>query len=325
MSFVPHAKIATTTVAQFAEAVQTAGFITDQHVPLAPLTSFKIGGPADLLIHVERVDDLVRLVGLARTWEFPYLLLGGGSNVLVGDGGFRGLVIVNRCRQVVVHEAGEVDDPVLLSAESGTLLAGLARTAVREGLAGLEWAVSVPGTVGGAVVGNAGAHGGSIADNLWQAEVLDGLGSVTTWQQADFSYAYRRSRLKYPEDDQAAGAVVLIAVFRLLRGARAELDERAARFLAHRRATQPTEASAGSMFRNPAGDYAGRLIEAVGLKGTQVGQVQFSPIHANFLVNLGGAQARDVLAAVRLAQDTIAVQFGVTLEPEILFVGEFEE
>lgn len=323
MSFVPHAKIATAT--QFAEAARAAGFIIDQHVPLAPLTSFKIGGPADLLISVERVDDLVRLVGLARACEFPYMLLGGGSNVLVGDGGFRGLVIVNRCRQVAVHEAGEVGDPVLLSAESGTLLAGLARTAVREGLAGLEWAVSVPGTVGGAVVGNAGAHGGSIADNLWQAEVLDGLGSVTTWQQADFSYAYRRSRLKYPEDDQAAGAVVLIAVFRLLRGARAELDERAARFLAHRRATQPTEASAGSMFRNPAGDFAGRLIEAAGLKGTQVGQVQFSPIHANFLVNLGGARARDVVAAVRLAQDTIAAQFGVTLEPEILFVGEFEE
>lgn len=327
MTFVPHAKIEQAGRETFAEAAQAAGFVVGRQVVLAPLTTFKIGGPADLLISVEHVADLVRLIELVRAHAMPYLLLGGGSNILIADAGLRGLVIVNRCRQVLPPEpaaAGEEDGSVLLAAESGVLLAGLARRAVREGLVGLEWAISVPGTVGGAVVGNAGAHGGCIADNLWQAQVLDGQGVLGTWSGADFRYAYRSSRLKHPEDAQAAGAVVLTAVFRLPRGERAELEDRAARFLAHRRATQPTAASVGSIFRNPPGDYAGRLIEAAGLKGTQVGQAQFSPVHANFLVNLGGAQARDVMAAIHLAQDTIAAQFGVTLVPEILFVGEFE-
>lgn len=327
MTFVPHAKIAHAVQETFVEAARAVGFSVSRQIPLAPLTTFKIGGPADLLITVERVDDLVRLVKLARTHDMPYLLLGGGSNVLIADAGVRGLVIVNRCRQVtrvVPDRLDDSNDSVFLSVESGALLAGLARLAIHDGLAGLEWAVSVPGTVGGAVVGNAGAHGGCIADNLWQAEVLDSQGTVSTWPVAEFRYAYRSSRLKAAVDPQTVGTVVLAAMFRLVRGDRTALAEQAARFLAHRRSTQPTAASVGSIFRNPPGDYAGRLIEAVGLKGTQVGQAQFSPVHANFLVNLERATAQDVVTAIRLAQAAVADQFGIALVPEILFVGEFE-
>lgn len=327
MTFVPHAKIAHARQNTFAEVAQAAGFAVGRQVSLASLTTFKIGGPADLLITVERIDGLIRLVELARGYGMPYLLLGGGSNVLIADAGIRGLVILNRCRQVTRVAPDSLDDAgeaVLLAAESGAPLAGLARVAIHEGLAGLEWAVSVPGTVGGAVVGNAGAHGGCIADNLREAQILDSQGAVTTWPCAALQYAYRSSRLKSAADPQAAGAVVLSATFRLVHGERPELEASAARFLAHRRATQPTAASVGSIFRNPPGDYAGRLIEAAGLKGMQIGQTQFSPVHANFLVNLGGATAHDVLTAIRLAQDTVAAQFGITLLPEILFVGEFE-
>jgi UDP-N-acetylmuramate dehydrogenase len=324
MTFVPHAKIAHARQNTFVEAAQAAGFTVDRQVVLAPLTTFKIGGPADLLVTVERIDDLIRLVELARGHSMPFLLLGGGSNVLIADAGIRGLVILNRCRRVTHALPGEPGSAGVVSAESGAPLAGLARVAIHQGLAGLEWAVSVPGTVGGAVVGNAGAHGGCIADNLWEARILDSQGAVTTWPNAALQYAYRSSRLKSAADPQAAGAVVLSATFQLVHGERADIEAHAARFLAHRRATQPTAASVGSIFRNPPGDYAGRLIEAAGLKGMQIGQAQFSPVHANFLVNLGGATAHDVLTAIRLAQDTVAAQFGATLLPEILFVGDFE-
>ena len=327
MTFVLNAKIAPTITETFAGTAQAAGFTVRRQVSLASLTTFKIGGPADLLISVDRVDQLVRLVRLARAHGISYLLLGGGSNVLIADAGIRGLVILNRCRQVTERTPeGPEGSPeaVHLVVESGTPLAGLARVAIHKGLAGLEWAVSVPGTVGGAVVGNAGAHGGCIADRLAEIQVLDGQDTLTTWPVTALQYTYRNSRLRAAADPQAANAVVLVAEFHLVRGERSELEARAIRFLAHRRATQPTTASVGSIFRNPPGDYAGRLIEAVGLKGTQVGQAQFSPVHANFLVNLGGATAHDVITAIRLAQDTVAARFAVTLTPEILFVGEFE-
>lgn len=319
MIFELQAKNETTAQQRFVALAQAAGFAISFDASLAGYTTFKIGGPADLLVIALRVPDLMQLVNLAREAGIPNFLLGGGSNVLIGDAGVRGLVILNHCRQITFAEAG------LVTAESGASLAGLARRTIQQGLAGLEWAVSVPGTIGGAVVGNAGAHGGCIADNLVSAQVLDGEGLLTEWRAPDFAYTYRFSRLKRPTDSRTRGAVVLSATFRLQAADREELETRAARFLAHRRATQPIEASAGSIFQNPPGDYAGRLIEAVGLKGVQVGGVQFSPLHANFIVNLKAGRATDVRAAIELAQRRVQAQFGLTLQPEILFVGEFSD
>jgi len=319
MIFELQAKNETDARRHFIAQAQAAGFVISADVSLAGYTTFKIGGPADLLVVAQRPSDLTQVIGLAHEAGMAFFLLGGGSNVLISDAGVRGLVILNHCRQITLAD----DD--LVTAESGASLAGLARRAIHHGLAGLEWAVSVPGTVGGAVVGNAGAHGGCIADNLLSAQVLDGKGELAVWPASDFAYAYRFSRLKRPTDDHTRGAVVLSATFRLQAANREELEARAARFLAHRRATQPIEASAGSIFQNPPGDYAGRLIEAVGLKGVTVGSVQFSPVHANFIVNLGAGQAADVKAAIELARQRVQAQFGLTLQPEILFVGEFTD
>ncbi len=319
MIFEPQAKNETDARRRFTAEAQAAGVTISFDVPLAGYTTFKIGGPADLLAVVQRVSDLTKVISLAQEAGLAYFLLGGGSNLLISDAGVRGLVILNHCRQITLAD----DDSV--TAESGVSLAGLARRAIHHGLAGLEWAVSVPGTVGGAVVGNAGAHGGCIADNLVSAQVLDGEGARAVWPASDFAYAYRFSRLKRPTDNRTRGAVVLSATFRLQAANREDLEARAARFLAHRRATQPIESSAGSIFQNPPGDYAGRLIEAVGLKGVTVGGVQFSSVHANFIVNLGAGQAADVKAAIELARQRVQDQFGLSLQPEILFVGEFTD
>jgi UDP-N-acetylmuramate--alanine ligase len=291
--------------------------------PLASHTTMRIGGPADLFVAVSTVDDLIAVLARAAELAVPALVLGGGSNLLVSDRGVRGLVVANGCRGVQRHQ-GDV-----LLAESGANLAGVARQAMRWGLAGLEWGVSVPGTVGGAVVGNAGAHGGCVADNLLRATLLDSDGALTEWPAARFAYGYRSSTLKsLLREDQTERAwppVVLSAAFQLHEADPAQLEARAASFLAHRRNTQPVEPSAGSIFQNPPGDYAGRIIEALGLKGHSQGGAAFSTVHANFIVARGGASAADVAALINLARRTAWQTLGVTLTPEILFVGDWAE
>lgn len=298
--------------------------------PLAAYTTMKVGGPADYFVVVQTVDQLIKLVRWARKVDLPYYLLGGGSNILISDAGIRGLVIYNRCRAVRIDAAplqcmGPVDERPYLFAESGAAMAGVARTSVKAGLTGLEWAVSVPGTVGGAVVGNAGAHGGEVKDNLEDALLLDEVGEVRTMTVANFAYDYRDSALKRRQPLQAGfKAVVLSANFRLTPGNADEISARAERFLAHRRQTQPVEPSLGSTFVNPPGDYAGRLIEAAGLKGVQVGGAQISHRHANFIVNPGGvgaATAADVLGLLEHVQGQVHQRFGVMLEPEVQLVG----
>lgn len=300
-------------------------------VPLAPLTTMKVGGPAEYFATVTTTDALLKLVRWARRVELPYFILGGGSNILISDAGIRGLVIYNRCRAVRIDEppccAYPHDDRPYLMAESGAALAGAARRAVRAGLSGLEWAVSVPGTVGGAVVGNAGAHGGEVKDNLEYALLIDAAGDVVEMRGEEFAFAYRDSALKRLEPRRAGyKPVILSANFRLTRGDPAEIAARAEAFLAHRRATQPVEASLGSTFINPPGDYAGRLIEAAGLKGAHIGGVAVSTQHANFIVNPGGvgsATASDVLQLVAHVRRTVAERTGVLLTTEIQLVGEW--
>ncbi len=290
-----------------------------ENSPLAGYTSLRVGGPADVLALPTRTDRLVALVRDARGRRIPVTLLGGGSNVLVLDGGVRGLVIINRCRHFRVFEGQ--DGVPRVWAEAGVALAGLARTLIQQGLDGLTWAVSIPGSVGGAVVGNAGAHGGCVADVLESVTLLEEDGRTVEVAAADLDLGYRTSVLKEARVNGQAFPVVLAATFRLERRDPAVLRARADEFLSYRRRTQPVEASAGSIFRNPEGDYAGRLIEAAGLKGTRVGGAMISQVHANFIVNVGNARAADVLTLIRMARERVRQRFGIDLELEILILG----
>ncbi|MBO9309835.1 MAG: UDP-N-acetylmuramate dehydrogenase, partial [Chloroflexi bacterium] len=232
----------------------------------------------------------------------------------VSDRGIRGIVILNRADGVTFDESG------VLIAESGAALIGLARESIARGWAGLTWAIGIPGTLGGAVVNNAGAYGGEIAQCLLWAEIAEPAQPTRRWSCAELAYAYRESALKRRELPFA----VLRAALQLQPGADpAALRAEAESHSAHRRRTQPNGASLGSMFKNPPNDYAGRLIEAAGLKGTRVGGVLISPQHANWFINTGDGTADDYLALIRLAQQRVYEQFGVQLELEIELVGDF--
>ena len=282
--------------------------------PLARHTSLRVGGPADLLVTAESASALRQAVSLAWEQGVPCFVLGSGSNVLVADAGIRGLVVLNKARAAGVVEGG-------LRAESGAALATVARLAVSAGLAGLEWASGIPGTVGGAVVGNAGAWGSDVASTLRQATVLQAGGELATWPAARFEYGYRTSVLK--RQGPGRRAVVLEAEFRLQPTEEGSLRARVAEITARRRASQPAGASCGSVFRNPPGDHAGRLVEAAGLKGERQGGAIISPVHANFVVNEGEATASDVRSLVELMRSEVQARFGVSLALEIELLGEW--
>lgn len=285
-----------------------------ENVSLAPYTSARIGGPADILITVESADELARTIRLLRKQEFDFLMLGGGSNVLVSDKGVRGVVVLNRAKGVRFHNG---DEPSV-TAESGVIFSNLANRCAAKGLAGLEWAATVPGTIGGAVYGNAGAFGGDMAGNLVWAELLieDRREKFTAEQMG---YGYRTSILKRGELD----AIVLAAEMRLRNSTKEEVTTSIEQFSAHRKTTQPPGASMGSMFKNPNGDYAGRLIEAAGLKGTRIGNAEISPLHGNFFLNHGTTKAEDIRALIELVMKKVKETQGVELELEIELVGDW--
>jgi UDP-N-acetylmuramate dehydrogenase len=282
-------------------------------------TTSRIGGPAEVLVEATSADDLRDLALLARRHQVPVFVLGGGANILVADAGIRGLTILNKARRLEFLDGGRV------RAESGVLLPTLARECIARGLGGLEWAIGVPGTAGGAVVGNAGAHGRDTAADVSQVWILGPDNNVHAWPVEELEFAYRTSRIK--QEAKAGGAtapyVVLAAEFDLAQGSRAQLEAKAAEFNEYRRRTQPPGASIGSMFKNPPGDAAGRLIDAAGLKGTRIGQAEISTVHANFFVNLGGATAQNVMTLIRQAQEKVGQKFGVTLELEVELVGDW--
>lgn len=285
------------------------------NVPLAKYTSSRIGGKADVFLTAQSASELAEMVKACWSLDIPHLVIGGGSNILVSDAGVRDVVILNKARKV----SFDLEAPSVW-AESGTNFGALARQAARKNLAGLEWAAGIPGTVGGAVVGNAGAHGGDTAGNLILAEVLH---RTEGWQQLPpekLEYAYRSSILK----QRPGQAVVLSASFQLARSIPEPIKEKMDEYLAFRKRTQPPGASMGSMFKNPAGDYAGRLIDVAGLKGLRVGDAQISELHGNFFINHGDAMASDVYTLIRKAQETVAGKFGVQLELEIELVGDWE-
>ncbi len=289
--------------------------------PLSAHTSYRIGGPADLFIAVESLDELSRIVALARECQVPYFLLGAGTNILVSDKGIRGLVIENRAGGSRFEVRGE---EVILWAEAGALLKDLVGESVRRGLAGLEWAVGIPGTVGGAVVGNAGAYGGYMSDILTQVTILRANGETQELRAEELGFGYRTSRFKAANRERkAAMPVILAAQFKLQPESAAVLQERVAEYTRQREARQPSEPSAGSVFKRTAQYPAGFLIEQAGLKGKRFGDVQISPKHANFIVNLGEASASDVKALMDMACDAVLRQFGIELELEQELVGEW--
>jgi UDP-N-acetylmuramate dehydrogenase len=287
--------------------------------PMARHTTSRIGGNADLLIEVRTTDELISVAQRAEELNLAFLVLGGGANVLVSDDGIRGLVIVNRAKEIRFTQRATT---ARVEVDSGVSLITLARDCIERGYAGMEWAISVPGTVGGAIVGNAGAHGSDISSNLHLAKVMRRGATAEWWTARQLAFAYRKSALKaYAPKDRP---IVLSAIFDLKMDYRGNLERRANEFAAKRKATQPPGASIGSMFRNPPGDYAGRLIEAVGLKGKRIGGAMISEIHANFFVNAtGDAKANDVKALIDLAHDEVLKRFEVDLELEIEMIGEW--
>lgn len=285
-----------------------------ENVPLAPYTSARIGGPADIFLMADTSAELARIVKLLWKHEMAFTLLGGGSNVLVSDRGVRGVVVLNRAKGVKFNTG----DQPSVKAESGVVFSNLANRCASKGLAGIEWAATVPGTIGGAVYGNAGAFGGDVAGNLISAELLT-LEGRETFTAERMGYAYRTSVLKRGE----LKAMVLSAELALKNSTKDEVTVKIQQFRAHRKATQPPGASMGSMFMNPPGDYAGRLIESAGLKGTRIGNAEISPLHGNFFINHANTKAEDIRALIELVQKTVKEKQSVELELEIELIGEW--
>lgn len=279
-------------------------------------TTAHVGGPATALWEVSTRDELAAACGSLWQKGIPFVVFGNGSNLLISDRGFDGVVVLNRTSIIVVNRDG---DPPSVWAESGASLAAMAHQVAAQGLAGLEWAGAIPGTVGGAVYGNAGAYGGDVARSLLRANLLLRGGQREMWTVEHFSYAYRSSVLKRGTRQ----AVILDAEFRLQKANRDEVMCRLHEISEQRKATQPPGASLGSMFKNPPGDSAGRLIEQAGLKGTRIGGAEISPVHANFIVNDAQATASDIYRLLHLAQQTVAEKFHVWLEPEIEIIGDW--
>jgi UDP-N-acetylmuramate dehydrogenase len=285
--------------------------------PVARHTSARIGGPADGFLAVRSAGELRQSAQIAWEGGEKLTILGGGSNVLVSDAGVRGLVVHNRADKFSIVRHSVV-------AESGVSTIQLARRLAARGLSGFEWAVGVPGVLGGAVYGNAGAHGGDIAGVLVSVDalVLQEAGGVrdVVWTNADLAFEYRSSILKR----ERRACVILGVLLEFTPDDPAAIQARMDDYNAYRKRTQPPGATIGSMFKNPPGDYAGRLIDAAGLKGTQIGGAQISEVHANFFLNVGEASAGDVKALADLARREVFEQFGVQLELEIELVGEWQ-
>ncbi len=302
-----------------------------EEVPLGRLTTAKVGGLADALVEALSAEELAQTAEWLWQEEIPFFVLGGGSNTLISDNGCRDLVLFNRAKRFEIRPGKNGSkDTAVVWAESGVSIGAVARQAAQLGWTGLEWAATIPGTVGGAVVGNAGAFGGDTAGSLRMVEILQRVESQKTARistdrkqikPGELGFSYRSSILK-----KCPGQIVVLAAeFALSRCEPSEAVARVGEFLAKRRKTQPAGASLGSMFRNPPGDYAGRLIEAAGLKGYRMGNAEISLQHANFFLNLGDARAEDIRALMDLTRQTVREKFGIELEPEIVLAGDWPE
>lgn len=276
-------------------------------------TTFKIGGPADYFLMPDKGEDVGRVIKICKEKEIPYFILGNGSNLLVGDGGYRGAVIqIYRNMSSVTVEGNEI------TAQAGALLSAVAAAAKNASLTGFEFAGGIPGTIGGAVVMNAGAYGGEMKDVLTEVTVMNAEGDIFTLPTEELELGYRTSIIK------TAGYIVLEAKIRLKEGDPEVIRETMKDLTIRRTTKQPLEyPSAGSTFKRPEGYFAGKLIMDSGLAGYQVGGAQVSEKHCGFVINAGDATARDVRTLMDNMRDIVYKKYGVTLEPEVKFLGEF--
>jgi len=289
-----------------------------ENVRMANYTTTRVGGPASGMISVHTADEMRRTVKILWELDAPFRILGSGSNLLVSDAGYKGVMVHNRCHNVRIDTKGE--QPVIF-AEGGANLGAVSRQASLRGVSGFEWANSIPGTVGGAVYGNAGAHGSDISKCMLMAQVITKSDGEQNLDSEGMGFRYRSSQFKRDGEE----VVILSASFfgtkvepEVTQKLLEELTEK-------RRQTQPVGPSFGSTFKNPKGDFAGRLLEAAGMKGVTSGHASISTVHANFILNDGEATAQDYYRLIRLAQKKVKEQFDVSLNLEIELLGEFED
>ena len=279
--------------------------------PMGPYATFRVGGKAEALCAVKDLLHLKELLSFARKENLPYLVVGKGSNILVKDRGLKGIALLLKG----VLEGVEEKEG-MIHAGGGLGLTELVRFCHRKGLAGLEFLAGIPGTVGGAVAMNAGAWGKSTGDVVTGVEIITADGQGITKNRSELQFSYRKAVLP-------SGSVVARALFKVTPDRPEAVGERIRDYLERRKASQPLDyPSAGSVFKNPPHDYAGRLIEKAGLKGKRIGGAMISDKHANVIVNVGGAKAQDILALMEMAREMVREQTGVDLEPEIKVVGD---
>ncbi len=299
-------------------------------VPLAPYTSYKIGGPAEYFYEARNLEDLVKIIKEATRKKVPFLILGQGTNILISDKGLKGLVVINRCQKFNVK--GDI-----IFSESGVLLTQLVRELAEKNLGGLEFLANIPGTVGGAIVGNAGSYGKSISDILTSAKILLPDGKIDKFERDFFEFDYRNSKLK-----KGNFGVILSTEIKVDKKPKEKIVEEIEKGQKLRQSKHPQEFSCGSFFKNidikllPMEEIkkfeefliegkipAGRLIESCGLKGTQIGGAKVSEKHANFIVNLGQARCSDVLRLADIVKRKVLGKFGIELKEEVKVLGNF--
>jgi UDP-N-acetylmuramate dehydrogenase len=301
--------------AQARERIRTiGGEAVSYDMPMSLYTTFGIGGNAEAMFRAKSIEGLREMVGYLRGEGIPYLVVGRGSNLLVCDEGLKGVVIVlnGGLASIETHTAGEP----YVKAGAGVALNTLVNFCTQRGLAGLEFLAGIPGTLGGGVAMNVGAWGREIKDVISEITILTAEGAVEGKGRGDLTCEYRGL-------DLAKGSIILNGSLSLSLDRPASVKKRVISYLDDRKKRQPTDIrSAGSVFKNPEGDYAGRLIEAAGLKGRRAGGAMISQKHANFIVNTGGASAADIMALMDLAVETVREMFKVELVPEIRIVGD---
>jgi UDP-N-acetylmuramate dehydrogenase len=282
--------------------------------PLAPLTTYRLGGKASVYVEPDTAGDLAALLKWLMLKKVPTLVLGGGSNVLFADEGYRGVVV-----RLGKKFEGFLIEKDRVRAKAATKLASVVKGCCEAGLGGIEFLAGIPGTIGGAVVGNAGAKKAWIGSFVEELTVVTQGGAVKTLKKIGFKHSYRRSSLK------DSGMVLTEVVLKLKKEPKGVIGEKIREYLKTRKRKQPREGgNAGSVFKNPPGEFAGRLIESLGLKGKKVGGARVSEVHANFIINDGRATSRDVVSLMRDIQERVKAEYGIRLEPEVLPMGDWD-
>jgi len=291
-----------------------------KNVLLKNYTTFRIGGKAEYFFVAKNKKDLIKAISVAKKLKLPFFVLGGGSNLLVSDKGFNGILIKirNTKYEIPACPAGRQNTKIM--AEAGVMLGELVNILAKTELSGLEWAAGIPGTVGGAIFGNAGAFNKSMKDVVKSVEALEVKNEkckVKNFKKRDCKFSYRDSIFKNNKN-----LIILSVTLQMKRGDKKEIENKIKKNLEQRNKTQPLNfPSGGSIFKNPPGFFAGELVKRCGLKGKKIGNVKISEKHSNFIVNLGNGKAKDVIKLIKLIKQKVKKKFGVTLEEEIQFLG----